>query len=46
MRGLNLIDVIVIAAVVALLIYAGTQDFGHYEGRTLPVATPAAAAQG
>jgi len=43
MRALNLVDVLIIGTVVALLVYAGTQDFGHYTGRTVSEdATPAA----
>jgi Tfp pilus assembly protein PilE len=43
MRGLSLVDLLVIGAVLAVLVYAGTQDFGRYTERTLPaVPTPAA----
>ncbi|MFQ5665465.1 MAG: hypothetical protein ACE5I7_03450 [Candidatus Binatia bacterium] len=35
MRGLSLIDVVVILAVVALLLFASTRDFVRYEGRTI-----------
>jgi hypothetical protein len=31
-------DLIIVGAVVALLVFAGTRDFGRYAGRTLPVA--------
>jgi len=43
MRGLSLIDVLVILAVLALLVLAGSKDFVRYDGRTVappPTATP------
>lgn len=39
MRGLSLLDVLVILAVVGLLLFAATRDFGRYVGRTI-VSTP------
>lgn len=47
MRGLSLLDLLVILLVLALLIYAGSHEFAHYQGRTLAtavVATPTPAA--
>lgn len=35
MRGLNLLDIVIIGAVVAVLVYAGSRDFGRYVGRTI-----------
>ncbi len=48
MRGLSLLDVLVILAVVALLLFAATKDFRRYGGRRgvsatstpTPTATP------
>jgi Tfp pilus assembly protein PilE len=39
MRGLSLLDVLIIVAVVALLLFAATRDFSRYAGRT-EVSTP------
>jgi len=33
MRGLGLIDLLVIAAVVALLVFVASKDFARYAGR-------------
>ncbi len=45
MRGLSLVDLLIVGAVVALLVFAATCDFGLYAGRTIAAATmPAAAA--
>ena len=44
MRGLSLLDVLVVLAVAALLLFAATRDFSRYESRTLP-ASPAATPQ-
>jgi Tfp pilus assembly protein PilE len=41
MRGLGIVDVLVIAAVVALLAFLATRDFGRYAGKT---ASPSAVA--
>ena len=46
MRGLGLLDILIILSVVGLLVFAATQDFVHYDGRGLtasPTATPAEA---
>ena len=41
MRGLGLLDILVILAVVALLMLAGSKDFRRYqERRVAPAATP------
>lgn len=36
MRGLSLVDVLVILAVLGVLLFAGTRDFTRYAGRTVP----------
>jgi Tfp pilus assembly protein PilE len=42
MRGLGLLDLLVIAAVIALLIFAASKDFVRYQNRgASPAATPA-----
>jgi len=42
MRGLTLIDLLIVFAVVALLLLAGRQDFGRYaEHPAAPATTPA-----
>lgn len=38
MRGIGLIDILFVAIVVGLLLYAGQHDFARYAGRTVPVA--------
>jgi len=44
MRPLNLLDVLIVVTVVALLIYAGSQDFGRYAAHSgSAAATPTAA---
>jgi Tfp pilus assembly protein PilE len=41
MRGLGLIDLLVIAAVVALLVFVARKDFTRYTGRSaVPAAMP------
>lgn len=35
MRGLGLIDMLVILAVLALLVFAGSKEFRRYDGRTI-----------
>jgi hypothetical protein len=41
MRGLNLLDVLIIVIVVALLVLAARSDFARYAGRVIvPPATP------
>ncbi len=45
MRGLSVLDMLVILTVLALLVYAGSREFAGYEARTIPVTTPAAAAK-
>jgi len=43
MRRLGLIDVLVILAVLALLVFAGSKEFHRYDGRTItPPATATA----
>jgi Tfp pilus assembly protein PilE len=44
MRGLSLLDILVILIVVGLLLLAAKQDFVHYDGRSPepPAGTPAA----
>jgi hypothetical protein len=46
MRALSLLDLLIISAVVALLVFAGTRDFGRYTGRTLSAVPVAPAATG
>jgi hypothetical protein len=44
MRGLNVLDVIIVLAVVALLAFAASRDFGRFGGHAIglaPTATPA-----
>ncbi len=44
MRGLSLLDLLVIIAVLALLVFAGTREFHRYEGHgAAPAPTPNAA---
>ncbi len=40
MRGLNLLDLIVILTLLALLLLAGRYEFRRYEGRTIRSPTP------
>jgi Tfp pilus assembly protein PilE len=43
MRGLSLVDILVILAVVAVLLFAGSKDFRRYASFTVapaPTATP------
>ena len=43
MRGLSLVDILVILAVLAVLLFAGSKEFGRYDNRTIaPAPTPAA----
>ncbi len=43
MRGLGLLDLLVIIAVVALLVFAGTREFSRYEHHdAIPSSTPGA----
>jgi len=40
-RNLSLLDVLIVAAVLGLLVFAARQDFVHYNGRSpAPVAAP------
>jgi len=41
MRTLSLIDLLIVGAVLALLIFAGTRDFGQYGSRAIPAASGA-----
>lgn len=46
MRGLGLIDLLVILAVIALLVFVGSKDFRRYGGRAVvPAPTPSAPAR-
>jgi len=46
MRGLTVLDVLIIAAVVAVLLFAASREFSRYNGRTLsPVPTSPPASQ-
>jgi hypothetical protein len=42
MRSLSVVDVIIITAVVALLVFLSTKDFQRYAGRSFDAAPPAA----
>jgi hypothetical protein len=43
MRGLSLVDVLVILAVLAVLLFAGSREFGRYSNLTVtPVPTATA----
>ncbi len=42
MRGLGLIDLLVIIGVIALLVFAGTRQFQRYESRPTLASTPTA----
>lgn len=47
MRGLSVLDMLIILAVVALLVFAGSRDLVHYQGRTItPKPTAASAPKG
>jgi hypothetical protein len=46
MRGMSLIDAVIILAVVALLLFLSSKDFGRYEGRTLSPPPPATVTPG
>jgi hypothetical protein len=44
MRGLSLVDVLVMLAVLAVLLFAGSKEFGRYSNSTVapaPTAQPA-----
>lgn len=43
MRGLSLLDIVVILLLLALLVLAAREDFARYAGRTLPAPAPTAA---
>jgi len=36
MHGLSVLDLLVVLAVVALLCFAASREFAHYDSRTLP----------
>jgi len=43
MRGLSLVDVLIMLAVLAVLVFAGSKDFARYSNSTVtpaPTATP------
>ena len=44
MRGLSLLDLLVVLAVLALLLYAGSREFGRYDDKAF-VPTPVATTQ-
>lgn len=46
MRGLSLLDILVIVVTLALLIFAATRDFSRYAGHTLPAPATATAQPG
>ena len=47
MRALSLLDMLIILAVAALLLFAGSRDFWRYKGRTIaPPPTAASNAGG
>ena len=41
MRSLSLVDIVVILAVVAVLLFAGSKDFARYSNSTVPPAPTA-----
>ncbi len=41
MRGLSLLDILIILAVLAVLLFAGSKDFARYSGRTVAPAPTA-----
>ena len=43
MRGLSLVDVLIMLAVLAVLVFAGSKDFARYSNSTVPPASPPAA---
>ena len=45
MRGLSLVDVLIMLAVLAALVFAGTRDFARYSNSTVPPAPTTAPAQ-
>jgi hypothetical protein len=43
MRGLSLVDILIILAVLAVLLFAGSKEFARYDNLTVaPAPTPAA----
>jgi hypothetical protein len=43
MRGLSLVDILVILAVLAVLVFAGSKEFARYDNFTIaPAPTPTA----
>ena len=45
MRGLSILDILIISAVLLLLLYAGSRDFARYDSRTM-APPPTATSQG
>ncbi|HVO27750.1 MAG TPA: hypothetical protein VMW56_29425 [Candidatus Margulisiibacteriota bacterium] len=43
MRGLSLVDILVILAVLAILVFAGSQEFARYDNLTVAPAPTATA---
>ena len=41
MRGLSLVDILIVLAVLAALLFAGSKDFARYSNSTIAPAPPA-----
>ena len=41
-RGVTIVDILVVLAVVALLVFVATREFPHYDERAAPTPTVAA----
>jgi len=41
MRGLSLVDILIVLAVLAVLLFAGSRDFAHYSNSTIAPVRPA-----
>jgi hypothetical protein len=46
MRGLSVLDMLIILAVAALLVFAGSRDFVRYQGRSIAPSPPATSPAG
>jgi hypothetical protein len=46
MRGLSVLDLLLVLAVVALLCFAASRDFGRYDSRALPAPAATAPSRG
>ena len=42
MRGLSLVDILIVLAVLAVLLFAGSKEFARYRNSTIAPAPPAA----